>query len=509
MADVKEESKRYPLLEFEYDKGPYEKTLELSNQPGFVSYTSGNPDNYMHEGFGFSRGDDKKVLEHAVYLLKKKKSKRATLSPSELRELCDDFRHYCYCVKYADGEKAVLQDLMEAVLFYGGDKVVYEEVIDWHKDTEERPAPSTESIFDFDKLYIKMGDRFLFLENNVFAAMKFYGLAALEWSTAPLDPILCGNAGEYAVDFNEEYETLIGLAQGNPYNESYSTTLLSHYNDLLKLEYPSQMPTTLSAFTDKVRGILNHNGKSPSFHQRIALITMIVLMRKYLVPEMAQLSEDDCSSLRQSEIIEKSRFLKGTDFDALAVSAQKIGTETLSYRDYLYLAQTAHLSNLILLELKAEGTEKKIAYYTSSEVFSYMLPVKCTGEKKDRLGKLTVMHLSYMNDPNEGQTLLQTVYGDQYDAGKKDRKSLNVPYVFVKCFTPRVDYLPMWEMYGDHAKGCCLIIDWETTKTSLVRWSRHSIMSAISGRTPKIWFCVVTMRNWLKITRRSNDSSGS
>ena len=22
----------------------------------------------------------------------------------------------------------------------------------------------------------------------------------------------------------------------------------------------------------------------------------------------------------------------------------------------------------------------------------------------------------------------------------------------------------MWEMYGDHAKGCCLIIDWETTK---------------------------------------------
>ena len=93
-----------------------------------------------------------------------------------------------------------------------------------------------------------------------------------------------------------------------------------------------------------------------------------------------------------------------------------------------------------------------------------MLPVKCTGEKKDRLGKLTVMHLSYMNDPNEGQTLLQTVYGDQYDTGKKDRKSLNVPYVFVKCFTPRVDYLPMWEMYGDHAKGCCLIIDWETTK---------------------------------------------
>ena len=27
-----------------------------------------------------------------------------------------------------------------------------------------------------------------------------------------------------------------------------------------------------------------------------------------------------------------------------------------------------------------------------------------------------------------------------------------------------LDYLPMWEMYGDHARGCCLVIDWETSK---------------------------------------------
>lgn len=33
-----------------------------------------------------------------------------------------------------------------------------------------------------------------------------------------------------------------------------------------------------------------------------------------------------------------------------------------------------------------------------------------------------------------------------------------------KMLQPRIDYLPMWEMYGDHARGCCLVIDWETSK---------------------------------------------
>lgn len=95
-----------------------------------------------------------------------------------------------------------------------------------------------------------------------------------------------------------------------------------------------------------------------------------------------------------------------------------------------------------------------------------MLPEKCTEEDDtaDRLGKLTVMHLSYMNDPNEGKTLQKAIYGPSYGALQKGRKPLDVPFVFVKCFSPRIDYLPMWEMYGDHARGCCLVIDWKASK---------------------------------------------
>lgn len=50
-----------------------------------------------------------------------------------------------------------------------------------------------------------------------------------------------------------------------------------------------------------------------------------------------------------------------------------------------------------------------------------MLPEKCTEEDDtaDRLGKLTVMHLSYMNDPNEGKTLQKQFTAHRMEHFKK------------------------------------------------------------------------------------------
>jgi len=42
------------------------------------------------------------------------------------------------------------------------------------------------------------------------------------------------------------------------------------------------------------------------------------------------------------------------------------------------------------------------------------------------------------------------------------RKSMRYPYVFLKCFTPQIDDLPMWEMYGDKSKGCCVVFDFSS-----------------------------------------------
>ena len=34
-----------------------------------------------------------------------------------------------------------------------------------------------------------------------------------------------------------------------------------------------------------------------------------------------------------------------------------------------------------------------------------------------------------------------------------------MPYIFIKCFTSLIDDLPMWEMYGDKAKGVCIVLN--------------------------------------------------
>ena len=71
---------------------------------------------------------------------------------------------------------------MEALLCYGCEDTVWEEVTEWHTAVSENKnfAKST-FLPNFDRLYIRQADRFLFLELDTEEALKFYGLAALSW----------------------------------------------------------------------------------------------------------------------------------------------------------------------------------------------------------------------------------------------------------------------------------------------------------------------------------------
>ena len=91
----------------------------------------------------------------------------------------------------------------------------------------------------------------------------------------------------------------------------------------------------------------------------------------------------------------------------------------------------------------------------------YMLPARCRDNRD--VGKLSVMNLAYMNDPNEGQMLKKYLLSGHGSGDCDARKDATCPFVFIKCFTSRVDDLPMWEIYGDHAQGVCIVIDWPKT----------------------------------------------
>lgn len=96
----------------------------------------------------------------------------------------------------------------------------------------------------------------------------------------------------------------------------------------------------------------------------------------------------------------------------------------------------------------------QIAYYTKLDTLGYLLPQ--TG-KLDEIGVLSMMHLAYMNDPNEGKALPGAIFNGLVE--KDTRENAKYPYVFLKSFTRRIDDLPMWEMYGDRAEGVCIVID--------------------------------------------------
>ena len=171
-----DEKMKYPLLEFEYDKSIYEAALQLNPHPAFMDTIPPSSEDYMHDEFGFYDDDDTNALAHTVYVLKELEAITSSQRFSRdhatlLWELSEDFSHYCFCVKYGSGSKETLFAFMEAMLFYGCDKRVYDEVVEWNRAANEGEYPSEDQIFNFDALYIKMGDRFLFLDNNISAAL--------------------------------------------------------------------------------------------------------------------------------------------------------------------------------------------------------------------------------------------------------------------------------------------------------------------------------------------------
>lgn len=144
---------------------------------------------------------------------------------------------------------------------------------------------------------------------------------------------------------------------------------------------------------------------------------------------------------------------------------------------------------------KGKEKQETIAYYTTLDTVRYLFdelyqpdvqkaPVGSGDQETYGAGKncLTMMHAMYMNDPNEGLTLLQALKEqiDDDDTGYKDylfggkspeefRESIyDRYYIFLKAFTSRVDKLDMWAMYasdrtsGSDSNGCCICLNPET-----------------------------------------------
>lgn len=136
-------------------------------------------------------------------------------------------------------------------------------------------------------------------------------------------------------------------------------------------------------------------------------------------------------------------------------------------------------------------TQPVIAYYTPLSNAKFLLEKSKSEQEVDETEKnwpdahkpftkaqnrLTMMHVCYMNDPNEGHTLIQALENELDKSTKKNqlfkgsspdifrRKLLDEKFVFLKSFTSLVDQLNMWSTYasdrstGSDSNGCCICI---------------------------------------------------
>lgn len=136
-------------------------------------------------------------------------------------------------------------------------------------------------------------------------------------------------------------------------------------------------------------------------------------------------------------------------------------------------------------------TQPVIAYYTPLGNAKFLLEKSKSEQEVDETeenwpdahkpftkaqNRLTMMHVCYMNDPNEGHTLIQALENELDKSTKKNqlfkgsspdifrRKLLDEKFVFLKSFTSLVDQLNMWSTYasdrstGSDSNGCCICI---------------------------------------------------
>lgn len=124
-----------------------------------------------------------------------------------------------------------------------------------------------------------------------------------------------------------------------------------------------------------------------------------------------------------------------------------------------------------------------VGHYTKVENLKYLVA------PKRNKGKLRMSNACYMNDPLEGKILMDILLNDTQNFSELYEEQSN--NIYLSCFTAAIAELPMWSMYGDDGKGCCLIIKnnfFDFTTESL---SDEFIMKSGAARKNNYLFQVV------------------
>lgn len=539
------------MLSFDYHKRNIPHKRSFNKHPSFMDdlpyklIDTYNDEYDDRDNFGSEVNDDNRALFHAtanLRWLEKNWNNGSNHSlkkayDSHLGSLKQDFKNYFKCVTYYQkGCKAILRQFTEAMLAYGLTDTVLLAVEIYLADVI-RSEISTDSIEkylpDYYELYLKAADIELFYGDNPYIVKRCYDIITIMSSlNCKFDKNYNKNDAiiKEKIDNSVIFNIYNDIINENSVKNKLRNDLRDKYKDvvdsfniLIDYELSYNNIDSICYVSDYVFSTFKNHLKKNSDTDSCRLIALMsnVIYSKYLLILLYKLSfcsykiKSDFASrgIRKIKYVRDEQLLNLKKFCDNAIKFNK-KNEYFNILSYLAIYL---LSRFVMNDLHTDDNIGEVCYYTSFDNFSFMLPYKCKDDSKNEVGKLTVMNLSYMNDPNEGLILKKILFGDDYKQVKYGRKTANVQYVFVKCFSPLKDYLPMWNMYGDNAEGLCIIINWkETIKRASVYDSplynvcyiRHKGQrfwinegdnpNLSSGKRRELYQCIVEIRGIIK-----------
>lgn len=434
----------------------------------FEEYDIYVPDNYdQHDSFGFDQGDIDNAFSHACRMIDQMLQQNGRKRNLCKEQLVSDWKNYLlglYQWETVDDTKT--DYLMRALLYLRMDQVMYEQIMLYHQEYREElddnkrgDGPYHKSL-DFPELYEKHGDYLLFQKGNPELALKFYELAALNWSK--YEDTKKNPWYKRYQEYRFYFQGIIPLKMQESKKDIFEKLFLEVQT--MFHEY-IERDDILVKTNEFFREYTSFVRKQTSVNELRRVLFMAYRLREQGLPFALYFLEREPKDTIETYWKPVLACLRSSNDEDMEVLRQYIDREKRKIdSDYPLFFRVLLLNKTMLYVrdakecLAADDSGGDIAYYTSLETFSYMLPGK-DGSNLNT-GKLSIMNISYMNDPTEGQMLKRYLLGDKKVTNNtyRGRKDATYPYVFMKCFTTLIDDLPMWEMYGDHAKGCCIVL---------------------------------------------------
>lgn len=486
------------VLSYDLQLNQFKEELAFDQEllPAEMEYKSVTEREYNHDSFAFYTGDDLLARNHFFMQMRKLAELPRSSDYQEerlflLKIACEDLEKYVFALSMRRISEPQICSygprMATLILAYGGAESLYALIKEKHAETirdydgEYADNVSDDGFFDFYQIYEQYGDYALFILQDVDTALKYYELAALDWYyfEGEVEWDISSAKKEAILRRGQEFRRMSQLVR-NPGEsvslwrrmvvwdgeEAYKESFIEYIHNLNAKDH-SGIYQCATAFFHNVSGMIDAGAARDDL--RVAVLLAHVVRDSSLYSTMVMIAP-------MVNKIQLSAKTKHDMFECLCANQSKtlvairkylvnVGECEESFDVCFRLLTIKECVQRIARFLRVNPTEEtELAYYTSLQTFSYMLPFKA---EKGMEGKLSVMNIAYMNDPNEGRTLQKSLFAGEipFEGDIRHRKDARYPYVFIKCFTPQIDFLPMWEMYGDYARGCCLVLDWSRIRT--------------------------------------------